>query len=69
MKRDRLEIKRSILIISKNGAKMTEIACKANLNFENAGVYLRWLIDQELITKEGKFFKITPKGSDLLSNL
>ena len=69
MKRDRLEIERSILIISNNGSKKTEIVYKANLNFKNDGVYLRWLIDRELIMKEGKFFKITPKGSDLLSNL
>jgi predicted transcriptional regulator len=69
MKRDKLEIIQSILLICKNGAKKTEIVYKANLNFKNAEVYLRWLIDREIIVKEGKFFKITPKGSELLSNL
>jgi predicted transcriptional regulator len=69
MKRDKLEIIQSILLICKNGAKKTEIVYKANLNFKNAEVYLKWLIDREMIVKEGKFFKITSEGSELLSNL
>jgi predicted transcriptional regulator len=69
VKRDRLEIIGSILFICKNGAKKTEIVYKANLNFRNAEVYLQWLIDRELLMKEGKLFKITPRGADLLSNL
>jgi predicted transcriptional regulator len=69
MKRDKLEIIQSILLICKNGAKKTEIVYKANLNFKNAEVYLKWLIDREMIVKDGKFFKITSKGSELLSNL
>jgi predicted transcriptional regulator len=70
MRRDKLEIIRSILIICNIGdATKTKIVYKANLNFETAGVYMKWLIDRELITKEGNFFKITPKGSELLSNL
>ena len=69
MKRDRLEIIRSILIICKNGAKKTEIVYKSNLNFKNGEAYLQWLIDRELITKEEKLFKTTPKGAKLLSDL
>jgi predicted transcriptional regulator len=69
MKRDKLEIARNILIICKDEAKKTEIVYKANLNFKNAEVYLKWLIDREMIIREGKVFKITPKGSRLLSNL
>jgi predicted transcriptional regulator len=69
MKRDKLEIIQSILLICKNGAKKTEIVYKANLNFKNAEVYLKWLINREMIVKDGKFFKITPQGSELLSNL
>jgi predicted transcriptional regulator len=64
-----LEIARNILLICKNGAKKTEIVYKANLNFKNAEGYLKWLIDREMIMKEGSFFKITSKGSELLSNL
>jgi predicted transcriptional regulator len=69
MKRDKLEIVRSIFLICKDGAKKTEIVYKANLNFKNAEVYLKWLINREMIVKDGKFFKITPEGSELLSNL
>jgi predicted transcriptional regulator len=69
MKRDKLEIARNILLICKDGAKKTEIVYKANLNFKNGEVYLKWLIDREIIMKEGKIFKITSKGSELLSNL
>jgi predicted transcriptional regulator len=69
MKRDKLEIARNILLICKNGAKKTEIVHKANLNFKNAGVYLKWLIYREMILKEGKIYKITSKGSELLSNM
>ena len=69
MKRAKLEIARNILLICKNGAKKTEIVYKVNLNFKTAGVYMKWLIDRELIKKEEKFFKMTPKGSELLSNL
>jgi predicted transcriptional regulator len=69
MKRDKLEITRSILLICKDGAKKTEIVYKANLNFKNAEVYLKWLMEREMIIKEGKIYKITPKGSELLSNL
>ena len=69
MKRDKLEIARNILLICKDGAKKTEIVYKVNLNFKNAEAYLKWLIDREMILKEGKFFKITSRGSELLSNL
>ena len=69
MKRDKFEIARNILLICKDGAKKTEIVYKANLNFKNAEGYLKWLIDREMILKEGKFFKITSRGSELLSNL
>ena len=69
MKRGRFDIIGSILLICKNGAKKTEIVYGANLNFKNAEVYLKWLNDREMIMKEGRFFNITSKGSELLSNL
>ncbi len=69
MKRDKLEIARNILLICKDGAKKTEIVYKANLNFKNGEVYLNWLIDREMIMKEGNVFKITSKGAEMLSNL
>jgi predicted transcriptional regulator len=69
MKRDKLEIARTILLICKDGAKKTEVVYKSNLNFRNAEVYLKLLNDREMILKEGKLFKITSRGSELLSNL
>ena len=69
MKRDKFEIARNILLICKDGAKKTEIVYKTNLNFKIAEGYLMRLIDREMILKEGRFFKITSKGSELLSNL
>ena len=70
MRRDKLEIIRSILLIcNRGGATKTKIVYQANLNFKTAGVYIKWIIDRELIAKEGRLFKITPKGSELLSNL
>jgi len=69
MKRDRLEIARNILLICKDGAKKTEIVYKSNLNFKNGESYLKWLIDREMIIKQGNIFKITPRGSELLTNL
>jgi predicted transcriptional regulator len=69
MKRDKLEIIRSILLICKNGAKKTKIVYEANLNFKTAGAYLNWLIDHEMITKEDDSFKTTSRGAELLSNL
>lgn len=69
MKRDRIDIIGSILLVCKNGAKKTEIVYKVNLNFKNAEVYLKWLIDRKMILKEGNLFKITSKGDELLSNL
>jgi predicted transcriptional regulator len=70
MKRDKLELIRTILLICKRGdANKTRIVYQANLNFTTTGVYMKWLIDRKLIMKEGKIFKITPKGAELLSDL
>jgi predicted transcriptional regulator len=70
IRRDKLEIIRSILLICKKGdATKTKIVYQANLNFKTAGIYLDWLISHELIRKEESSFQITPKGMDLLSNL
>jgi len=69
MKRGRLEIIGSILLICKNGAKKTEIVYKANLNFKNAEVYLKWLNDRKMILKEGRIFNITSDGSEFLFKL
>jgi predicted transcriptional regulator len=70
MKRDKLEIIRSILLICKNGgAKKTKIVYMANLNFKNVEVYLNLLIYQKMIIKEETSFKTTHRGAELLTNL
>jgi len=69
MKRDKLEIIRSILLICKNGARKTKIVYEANLNFKTADVYLELLIDQKMIVKEDGSLRTTPKGAELLANL
>jgi predicted transcriptional regulator len=69
MKHDKLQIVRRILLVCKDGAKKTENIYKANLNFKNAEIYLRGLIDREMIVEEEKYFKITPYGVELLFNL
>ena len=70
MKRDKLEIIRSILkICGKEGAKKTKVVYEANLNFKTADIYLKLLMDQEMIIKEGGYYKITAKGARLLSDI
>jgi predicted transcriptional regulator len=70
IRRDKLEIIRSILLIcKKKDANKTKIVYQANLNFKTAGVYIDWLINHELIKKEDSTYQITPKGNGLLSNL
>ena len=69
-RRDKLEIIKSILSICKtDNATKTRIVYKANLNFKAAGIYLNWLMNKELVSKDENHFKLTAKGSELLSNL
>jgi predicted transcriptional regulator len=69
-RRDKLEIIKSILsICKKDDATKTRIVYRANLNFKTAGIYLNWLINKELVTKDENHFKLTLKGNELLSNL
>jgi predicted transcriptional regulator len=69
-RRDKLEIIKSILsICKKDEATKTKIVYQANLNFKTAGIYLNWLINREMVTREENHFKLTIKGNELLSNL
>jgi predicted transcriptional regulator len=69
-RRDKLEIMKSILSICKNDdATKTRIVYRANLNFKTAGIYLDWLINKGLVAKDENHFKLTTKGTELLSNL
>lgn len=69
-RRDKLEIMKSILSICKNDdATKTKIVYRANLNFKTAGIYLDWLMNKGLVSKDENHFKLTTKGIELLSNL
>jgi predicted transcriptional regulator len=69
-RRTRLEVLSSILeICSGEGASKTRIVYQINLNFKNAGVYLKWLTDKGYLVKEGKMYKITPAGKEMLLGL
>ena len=69
-RRDKLEIIRAILsICNKDNTTKTRIVYKANLNFKTAGIYLDWLINQGLVSRNENHFKLTNKGNELLSNL
>ena len=65
-RRDKSEIIKSILSICRNGdATKTRIVYRANLNFKSAGIYLDWLINRELVSKNETHFKLTTKGTEL----
>ena len=69
-RRDKLEIIGSILsICKKDDATKTRIVYRANLNFKVAGIYLNWLINRGLVSKNKNHFLLTTKGIELLSNL
>ena len=69
-RRTRLEVLSSILEkCSGEGASKTRIVYQINLNFKNAGVYLKWLTDKGYLVKEGKMHKITPAGKEMLLDL
>jgi predicted transcriptional regulator len=69
-RRDKLEIISSILsICKKDDATKTRIVYRANLNFKTAGIYLDWLINKGLVARDENHFKLTSRGTVLLSNL
>ena len=69
MKRSKHEILSKILKICLNGASKTRIVYQINLNFKNAGAYLKWLTDKGYLVNEGKMHKITPAGKEMLLDL
>ncbi len=69
-RRTRLEVLGSILeICGKDGASKTRIVYQINLNFKNAGSYLKWLTEKEFLEKVDRLYKITPAGEEMLENL
>jgi len=69
-RRNKLEILSCILNICKpDGSSKTKIVYQVNLNFKNAGLYLEWLTQHGYLVKEGRLYKTTPSGDELLNNL
>jgi len=69
-RRNKLEILSCILNLCKtDGSSKTRIVYQVNLNFKNAGLYLDWLVQRKYLEKEGRLYRITPIGRDLLNNL
>jgi len=69
-RRTRLEVLGSILeICGKDGASKTRIVYQINLNFKNAGAYLKWLTEKGFLEKHDRLYKITPSGEEMLENL
>lgn len=70
VRRTRLEVLGSILeICGNNGASKTHIVYQINLNFKNAGAYLKWLTKKGYLEKVDRLYRITPSGDEMLDNL
>ncbi len=69
-RRSRHEIIMAILEVVVDGANITKIVYKANINFKMAKNYLNYLIEKELIevlSVNGRdVYKITEKGKSML---
>ncbi len=65
-RRGRLEIIADILSVAIDGAKKTEIAYNANLNFNRVGNYLRYLEAKGLVEYTGGEYRTTDKGKEFL---
>lgn len=70
MKRSRFEIMVDILSSAKDGANKTKIVYEAYLNFKQAGEYLDFLMESDLLgksTNENKtIYRTTDKGVKML---
>jgi predicted transcriptional regulator len=70
MRRDKFEIVSRILKICKQPSSCkTRIVYGSNLNFKTASQYLDWMKSNGLVAQDGRYFKVLPKGDELLSNL
>ncbi len=71
-KRTKLEVTGDILdILQKNRqVKITHLIYKANLSNNSIKPYMQYLLSnkmmEEIIDKDKRFFKITPKGNEFL---
>ena len=72
-RRDRFEVLRDILAVANNakGANKTRLVYMSNLNFNRLTEFLNFLMDKELIVKNGdeNTYIITEKGRTFLKQL
>ena len=75
-RRSELDIIAEILKLSKKGTKKTNILYKGNLSYTQIQSYLPFLIEKEILEeclveekeKSYTYYRITPKGLDLLDS-
>ncbi len=69
-RRTRLEVLGSILGICRGeGSSKTRIVYQVNLNFKNAGAYLKWLTEKGYLERADRLYKLTPAGEEMLKEL
>ncbi len=72
-RRDRIEVLRDILAVANNpkGANKTRLVYMSNLNFNRLTEFLSFLLNKELIEKNGEAntYIISEKGRDFLKQL
>lgn len=76
-RRSEIEIIGTILNLSKNGAKITEILYKGNFSYSQLKEYMNFLLKKEILEEKtiqdslsnNKYYISTKKGMDLLGNI
>ena len=76
-RRSELDIIGEILVLSKKGAKKTEILYQANLSYMQLQKYLPFLVEKNILEKHvvknngysHNLYKTTEKGLDLLNTI
>ena len=65
-RRGKLEIMADILLVTRDGARKTEIVYKANLNFTRIERYIPFLEERGMIKNSDQVYKTTEKGEEFL---
>jgi len=76
-RRSELDIISEILMLSRNGAKKTEILYQGNLSYSQLQGYLLFLLEKNILEEkivdkdngQSKIYKITKKGDNLLEDI
>lgn len=76
-RRSELDIISDIIMLSRNGAKKTEILYQGNLSYSQLQSYLIFLVEKNILEEQivkkdksqFKIYKSTKKGDNLLENI